>query len=195
MNHSGKSTTVVDTIRARRSVRSYTPKKLARVTINTLLAAAVRAPTAVHEEPWAFVIVQDRAVLKRLSDRAKPLFVEEVHRAHLDRGGHTLERFASPDFNIFYDAGTLIIIGAQTSGPFVEADCWLAAENLMLEACSLGLGACVIGSSLVALNLPEVKAALGLPIEFTAIAPIVVGVPRGETAITSRNEPRILAWR
>jgi len=39
-----------------------------------------------------------------------------------------------------------------------------------------------------------VKAELGVPVEFTAIA-IVVGAPRGETPMISRNEPRILAWR
>ena len=58
------------------------------------------------------MIVQDGFKLKRLSDRAKPLFVQEVHRAQLDRG-HALDVFASPDFNIFYDAGTLIVIGTQ----------------------------------------------------------------------------------
>ena len=166
MTHSETSMTVLDAIRARRSVRSYAPEKVERAPINTLLAAAVRAPTAVHKEPWAFVILQDRDMLKRLSDRAKPLFVEEVHRAQLDRGGHALDIFASPDFNIFYDAGTLIIIGAQANGPL-----------------------------LAALNLPDVKAELGIPVEFTAVAPIVVGVPRGETPATPRKEPRILAWR
>lgn len=65
----------------------------------------------------------------------------------------------------------------------------------MLAACSLALGTCVIGSSLPALNLPDVKAELGIPVEFIAIAPIVVGVPHGETAMTSRMGPRILAWR
>ena len=99
--------TLAEAIDARRSVRSYAPGTLDRATVLALLAAAVRAPTAVHEEPWAFVIIQDRQALKRLSDRAKPLFLDEVHRAHLDRGGHALDIFALPDFNIFHDAGTL----------------------------------------------------------------------------------------
>lgn len=195
MTHFKTSMTVSDAIWARRSVRSYAPEKLPRATIDALLVSAVRAPTAVHGEPWVFVIVQDGLKLKRLSDRAKPLFVHEVQRAQLDRGGHALDIFTSPDFNIFYDAGTLIVIGAQVNGPFAVADCWLAAENLMLAACSLGLGTCVIGSSLAALNLTDVKIELGIPTDFTAIAPIVVGVPRGETAATSRKEPRVLGWR
>ena len=47
-------------------------------TIRTLLDAAVWAPTAVHEEPWAFVVVQDIAVLKSLSDRAKTIFAADA---------------------------------------------------------------------------------------------------------------------
>jgi nitroreductase len=186
---------IMDAIYDRRSVRSYSPERLDQATIRTLLAAAVRAPTAVHAEPWAFAILQDTSTLKRLSDLAKPLFLEEVHRAHLDRGGHALDIFASPDFNIFYNAGTLIIICGKPMGPFVAADCWLAAENLMLAACSMGLGTCVIGSALPALNLPEIKAELGIPPDLTAIAPIIVGVPSGETPHTARKEPEVLFWK
>jgi len=186
---------IMDAINHRRSVRSYLPQKLDRGIIRTLLAAAVRAPTAVHEEPWAFVILQDANALKRLSDRAKPLFVEEAHRAHLDRGGHALDIFRSPDFNIFYNASTLIIICGKLIGPFVIADCWLAAENLMLAACSMGLGTCVIGSALPALNTPDVKAEIGIPAEFSAVVPIIVGVPSDETPLTPRKEPRVLSWK
>ena len=60
--------------------------------------------------------MQDTAALKRLSDRAKPLFIHEAHRAHLDRGGHLLDVFASPEFDVFYNAGTLIVICAKPLG-------------------------------------------------------------------------------
>jgi len=93
--------------------------------------------------------------LKCPSDRAKPLFVDEVQRAHLDRGGHALDIFASPEFNIFYDASTLIVICGKAEGPFVVADCWLVAENLMLAACAMGLGTCVGGPSAGARSRPS----------------------------------------
>jgi nitroreductase len=188
------SMSVLDAIQGRRSVRSYLPERVDRATVLALLQAAVRAPTAVHAEPWAFVVVQDTTALKRLSDRAKPLFLEEAHRAHLDPGGHMLDVFASQEFNIFYDAGTLVVICAKPMGPFVAADCWLAAENLMLAACAMGLGTCVIGSAVPALNTPAVKAELGIPAEYSAVAPIIVGRPSGETRPTARREPEILAW-
>lgn len=185
---------IFETILARRSIRAYAQDEVERNAVQTLLEAAVRAPTAMHEEPWAFVVVQNKQLLKQLSDRAKPLFIERLHRSH-QTGGHSLDTFSNPDFSFFHDAGTLVVICAQASGPFVEADCWLAAENMMLAACAIGLGSCVIGSAVAALNTPEVKAELGIPAEFNAVAPIIVGVPRGETAATSRKEPLILAWK
>ncbi|HET6464026.1 MAG TPA: nitroreductase family protein [Nitrospiria bacterium] len=186
---------IMDAINTRHSVRDYSPRRLDRAAVRALLTAAVRAPTAVHEEPWAFVIIQDSSALKLISDRAKPLFAEEAHRAHLDRGGHALEIFGRPDFNLFYNAGTLIVIGATTTGPFIAADCWLAAENLMLAACSMGFGSCVIGSALPALNNPAVKTEIGIPAGFTAVSPIIVGHPNGETPPTARKEPKILTWK
>jgi len=186
---------IMDAIHERRSVRSYSPRQLDPTTVRTLLEAAVWAPTAVHEEPWAFVIVQDTGVLKSLSDRAKKIFTAEAEHAHPDQARHLLDILANPDFNIFYDAGTLIIICARPKGAFVTADCWLAAENLMLAARAMGLGSCVIGFAVPALNAPEIKAELGIPAECSAIAPIIVGVPSGETPRTTRKQPEILAWK
>jgi nitroreductase len=198
MSQSGKKlhdASVFEAIMARRSVRAYAPHVLDLATIETLLDAAVRAPTAMHEEPWAFVIVQDGKLLRQLSDRAKPLFVEEVRHRNAHGANHSFEHFTRPDFDIFYGAGTLIIICAKPSSPFVTADCWLAAENLMLAACALGLGSCVIGSAVAALNIHKVKSELGIPDEFSAIAPIVVGVPSGETPVSARKLPLVLAHK
>ena len=184
-----------ETILARRSVRSYQPDVLEHNTIQTLLEAAVRAPTAMHEEPWAFVVVQDHALLQRLSDLAKPLFVEEARHRKAHGHSHSFDHFTRPDFNIFHGADTLIIICAKPTSQFVAADCWLAAENLMLAATAVGLGSCVIGSAVAALNIHKVKAELGIPDDYSAIAPVVVGVPSGETTTTSRKEPKILFWK
>jgi nitroreductase len=185
---------VFETILARRSVRSYREGALERKVVLTLLEAAVRAPTAVHAEPWAFVIVQDRQLLHDLSERAKPLFGEELRRVGAGHGGRSFDVQNQPDVSLFYDAGTLIVICASPLSPFVAADCWLAAENLMLAACALGLGSCVIGSALPALGVPEIKAQLGIPDDYEAVAPIIVGQPRGWTPPTSRREPLVLAW-
>ncbi len=193
MQHSGKS--ILKTLYARHSVRTYAPTPLDSTTVQTLLDAAVHAPTAMHEEPWAFVVVQDQALLQRLSDLAKPLFVEEVRHRNAQGAGHSFDHFTRPDFNIFHGANTLIIICAKPLGPFVAADCWLAAENLMLAASAVGLGSCVIGSAVAAINIHKVKTELGIPNEYSAIAPIIVGVPSGDTPASARKEPLILSWK
>lgn len=195
MNEAASAKALHEVIFGRRSVRAYTGHKLDEATVRQLLAAAVRAPTAIHEEPWRFVIVQDDATLKRLSDRAKVLFAEQVKRLHLHRSGHDLDAFSRPEFNVFYDAGTLVIICGRTANPFIAADCWLAAENLMLTAHAMGLGSCVIGSAVAALNAPDVKVELSVPEDHTAVAPIIVGTPADRGPPTARKPAEILAWR
>lgn len=186
---------IFESILARRSVRSYTAQTLDDDTIQTLLEAAVHAPTAMHEEPWAFVVVQNRQLLKQLSDRAKPLFIEEARHRNAHGVKHSFEHFTRADFDIFYGASTLILVCAKQVSPFVVADCWLATENLMLAAGALGLGSCVIGSAVAALNIFKVKTDLGIPHEYAVIAPIIVGVPAGDTPPTSRKGPQILSWK
>ncbi len=194
--------TVLQAIHQRRAVRAYRPEPLAEVTIRTLLEAAVQAPTAMHLEPWAFVVIQDRRLLKRYSDQAKVLLTQEAHahRGLLRAPGassseeHLASMLADPDFNIFYDAGTLILVCARPMGSFVTADCWLAAENLMLAACALELGTCCIGLAVPLFNAPDVKRELGIPADVTAVAPIIVGVPAGPTPAVPRKPPEILHW-
>jgi nitroreductase len=193
---------VLQAIHGRRAVRSYLPTPIDDSTVRALLDAAVQAPTAMHMEPWAFAVIQDRALLRQLSERAKALLADEAirHRELLRAPGlsrseeHLARMLADPAFNIFYDAGTLIVICARPRGSFVTADCWLAAENLMLAAYGLGLGSCVIGFAVPLLNTPEIKRELKLPPDVLAVAPIIVGVPAGTTPAVPRKAPEILCW-
>jgi nitroreductase len=192
----------LETIYQRRAVRSYKPDKLEESTVRRLLAAAVQAPTAMHLEPWAFVVIQDRTLLARLSDKAKVLAQAEIEARHHDllkapgvsAASDHLTLLTNPQFNIFYDAGTLIVICGKPLGRFVTADCWLAAENLMLAASATGLGTCCIGFAIPALNAAEVKRELGIPADVTAVAAIIVGVPKGDTPAVSRKAPEVLRW-
>lgn len=195
MTHLATGLSAIDAIRQRTSVRSYAPDKIDRAVINTLLAAAIRAPTAIHEEPWAFAVIQDKSLLKRLSDEAKPLFLPEIERSHSPRARHLLSEFANPAFNIFHNANTLIVIYGNSSGHFSIPDCWLAAENLMIAACAMGLGTCVIGSAVSGLNSKPVREELNTPDDMHAIAPIVVGVPLEKSMPGPRKEARVLFWK
>ena len=194
--------TVTDAIARRRSIRSYTTEPIAESTVRALVHAAVHAPTAMHNEPWLFAIVQDPVALRRYSDVAKATLIEEAHvyqnlhyPALKSKNGDFLKALQRPDFNIFYDAGTLIVICAAISNAFTTADCWLAAENLMLAAVGMGLGTCCVGSALPALNAQTVKTELGIPSDVSAIAAIVVGVPAEAPLPSGRKVPTFLGWK
>ncbi len=183
----------LETILDRRSVRSYADKKVEKDLIEALLTYAVRAPTAMHQEPCAFAVIQDQNLLREISDLAKPQFEKILHAPGHSKT-HATHDFSDPNFNIFYGADTLIVITAKLPGHFLDADCWLAAENLMLAATGMGLGTCVIGSALMALNGPDMKSRLNIPDEYSAVAPIIVGYPSGITAPSSRKNPVVLSW-
>ena len=76
----------------------------------------------------------------------------------------------------------------------MTADCWLAAENLMLAAYALELGSCCIGLAVPVFNDAGVKVELGIPADVVAVAPIIVGVPTGATPAVSRKPTDILHW-
>ena len=194
--------TVLDAIEHRRSIRSYAGVMLDVSTVLALLRAAVRAPTAMHNEPWMFVVVQDRGALKRYSDAAKTALLDEAEHyqglhypALASKDSNFLKALGDPNFNIFYNAGTLVLICARLTNLFVAPDCWLAAENLMLAAVGMKLGTCCVGSALPAMNSAAIKAELGIPADVAAVAAIIVGVPAEHLRPTGRKVPSILTWK
>jgi nitroreductase len=183
---------LAEAISARRSVRSYTSRRVAEDTVHALLRAAVQAPSAMNAQPCVFAIVQNAEQLARWSDRAKSLLLKLISTDPKTR--HYADRLRDPNFNIFYDASTLIVIGVKERGPFTDADCWLAAENLMLAACDAGLGTCCIGFALPLLNTPEAKSEMALPEEGAAVAAIIMGYPEAVPPAVARKAPQIVSW-
>lgn len=193
----GTSMSILDAIYSRRSIRAYAPRPIDRETVRVLLTAAVQAPTATQEEAWLFAVVQDRAVLSRWSAKAKSMMRGDAEHAQLlrNRTASATELLADPGFNVFFDAGTLIVIAAKTKRPFAIIDCWLAAQNLMLAAAGMGLGTCCVAAAAPALNTPEIKAELSLPAGAVAVVPIVVGQPSQLVPPVRRKPPAIIHWR
>jgi nitroreductase len=52
-----------EAIHGRRAVRDYTDQPADKAAVTTLIEAAIRAPSAINQQPWAFVVVQDKALL------------------------------------------------------------------------------------------------------------------------------------
>jgi nitroreductase len=180
---------LVKAIASRRSVREYTAQTVDEQDIRGLIDAAVQAPSAVNQQPWTFTVVRDQSKLDRISHDAKIQMLATMPAGvHSD---HFRSLLSDPNFEIFYHAPVLIVISAIAQERWIVEDCSLAAENLMLAACDIGLGTCWIGFAQSFLNTPEGKSVLGLPAAWVPIAPIIVGHPKTPAPPVSRKQPEI----
>jgi nitroreductase len=183
---------LIEAIYQRRAVRSYTDQPVAKTTVLELLQAAIQAPSAVNQQPWAFAVIFGKKRLDEYSERAKRhMFATLPQSLALHRRA---DQLASPDYNVFHHAGTLIVIYAKQAAHAPNEDCCLAAQNLMLAAHGMGLGSCPIGFVRPWLDLKEVKYEMGVPLHYAAVMPLVIGWPAGKAETPARMEPEIASW-
>ena len=178
---------VLDAIHERRATRAYTFRALSDAAVRELLEAATWAPSASNLQPWSFAVIQDRALLAEISAAAKKQLADDPH-------WRTQLPLADPAFDIFYGAGTLIVICAQAGGFAPAGDCYLAGQNLMLAAWSLGLATCPVGLACDVLQSADMKRRLQIPAELTPVLPIIAGYGSAVMPRTERRPPRIHSW-
>ncbi|MBL9214995.1 MAG: nitroreductase [Opitutaceae bacterium] len=184
---------VLTAIYQRRSIRHFTDAPVPASLVHELIRAATQAPSAVNQQPWVFGVIRGRRRLDGYSERAKAHLLAILPQAlSLHRRADTL---ASHEYNVFHHAGTLVFIAARPAPHHPEEDCCLAAQNLMLAAHALGLGTCPIGFARPWLNLPAVKAELGIPGSCHVVMPLAVGWPAGQSAPVPREPPEIVCWQ
>lgn len=180
----------LEAIGTRRSVRDYLPDAISDETIEQLIEAAIRAPSALNRQPWSFTVLRDQTLLDRISEGAK----DYMRGARpLELPDHLFEKLADPSFHIFNHAPVLIIIAGNIQAPWICEDCSLAAANLMLAAHASELGACWIGLCQLFLATPEGRRMVSLSDQEIPVAPIIIGNPRTEPQLTRRNPP-VVRW-
>jgi len=180
---------IKEAIEGRRSVREYEPEAIDESVIRRLIAAAVKAPNAVNQQPWTFTVVRDQDLLERISRKAKAyVLATSAHNAHV---GDFRALLTDPKFHIFYRAPVLIVISAAAHGPWIVEDCALAAQNLMLSAFAEHSGTCWIGFAQTYLSTPKGKSVLGVPEQWVPVAPIIVGKPEVWPPSVPRKETEI----
>ena len=181
-------------IYSRRSIRNYTSEIIDSELIELLLNAAIQAPTAMNEEPCAFVVIQDTKILKSLSDDIKAAILMQMESGN-SVSKHILQSATDQEFNAFYNASTLILICSQFSNKFTVADCWLATENLLLTVAANQLGGCVIGLSIDTANTTKWKNLLNIPTGTEVISAVIIGIPNEIPPVSTRKQVKILSWK
>ncbi len=186
---------VFKNILARRSIRDFLPESVPDHVIRELIAAGTYAPSAVNKQPWRFLVIKNRELMNRLSDKAKELWIALDASASNPEIIKLANMVSRPGYNIFYNAPLLIMIFAHPDAFSPQIDCALAAENMMLAARSLGIGSCWIGLASPLAEVPAVMNELGVPAEYRLVGSLIFGLPaKLNQKAPKRDGDVILNW-
>ncbi|MDE6394313.1 MAG: nitroreductase family protein [Duncaniella sp.] len=168
------SNAALECILTRTSVRQYAPDRtISRDTVETLLRAAMSAPTAVNKQPWAFVAIDDRAQLDSLTSVLP--YARMLSQAPL----------------AIVVCGDLskAIESENADGGFWIQDVSAATENLLLAAHALGLGAVWTGVYPDSERVNGVREQLGMPDNIIPLAVVPIGYPTGPQTPKDKWKP------
>jgi len=175
----------------RRSIRRYQDRLVSVHLVQKMIHESTLAPSAGNGQPWRFVLVNDKEMIKRISDESKRNILARI-AADPDDYAKKYERMLQKDsFNVFYNAPCLVMILGQSGLKNVHVDCALAASYFMMAATSRGLGTCWINLGAEIYD-PEMREELGIPDDCTIVAPIILGYPARIPPAPKRKEPEIL---
>jgi nitroreductase len=161
----------IDAILTRRSIRKYKKKTISNEILQNLVRAACQAPSAGNQQPWHFIILDDRKILNVIDTfHPSAKILKEADKAILVCGDLDLEKFKG----------------------YWMIDCAAAAENILLAAHSQGLGACWLGIYPREGRVAGMRKLLRLPTHIIPFALISLGYPAEiKTAEDRYNKTRI----
>jgi len=152
----------------RRSIRKFSSRAVEKESLDHLVEAAMFAPSAGNQQPWQFVVVNDRQVLDEL----------------IASGPYT---------SALKTAQAAIIVCCDmervTREGFWIQDCSLASHNILLEAFNLGLGTVWIGCYPREDRMENVSQTLHLPVYAVPLNIIAIGYPDEQKERPDRNDP------
>ena len=159
---------VYDNIMSRVSVREFTGGKISADQIDTLLRAAMAAPSAINKQPWAFIVVTEDSLIARLGE-ALPY-----------------SRCSNHPGCAIIPCGDLSKAIEGELGAFWINDVSAATENLLLAAHSMGLGAVWTGLHPDMQRVKTVQEMLGLPEHIIPLCIVPIGIPAEQPAVKDK---------
>ena len=170
----GGSASALDVIMTRTSIRAFTGEPVSKDQLEIILKAGMAAPTGMNAQPWRFVVLTDQ-------DKIKEIFGT----------GFRSEMYTT--------AGAVIVVcgEAETDGRpnmFWYEDCSAAAENILLAAHALGLGAVWTAGYPAVDRTAPVSEALGIPSNVLPLCVIPMGVPAENPEPKDKWKPENIHW-
>jgi nitroreductase len=178
-------------LKVRRAVREFEDREVPLSLIREILADSCEAPSGGNNQPWSFIVITSREVMKRISDESKGNILSLIEA---DPGSPLVKYkpiLEMTEFDVFYGAPALVYIAGPKAVRSATVDCALAAGYFMLSAADRGLGTCWIdlGSAVTSSGL---RGEIGLPDDHAIVATLALGYPKRVPGRPPRNEPSIL---
>ena len=148
-------------IRTRRTTRAFLPTDVPQQTIRNILEAGRLTPSARNLQPWHFVAIQDRNMLKQLGA--------------LCTSGRFIEQ-----------ASYAVAVVTDPANTWHEIDGARAVQSMELAGWNEGVGTCWIGN----MNRDRIKELLGIPKSLHLLTLLPFGYPAQADAPRRRTKKR-----
>ena len=185
---------IIEIIKSRRCVREYKEDQIPDADIEFLIDCAGYAPSGLNMQPWGFLVIKNRDVIRRLSETCKKSMIPMLEG--LKQTSKSAEDYLAflktEGSDMFYGAPLLVIIFGNRKAPTAVYDCAMAAQTMMLAAQSIDIGSCWIGAAQKALMDEKLLKELDAPEGYIIVAPLIFGYPKGKTEIPERIKPQVV---
>ena len=170
-------------------ITRYKADPVPKATLARLIEAATKAPSGGNQQPWEFIAITDRDLVRQVGELYRDAWLEAVgatpapNETRVYRAARYLAHHIA-------EAPALILVCADHtvgSAPYTPGEpivrgrygssIWLAAQNLFLAARALGLGTRLTTAHLR--REAEIKRLLAIPEHIETMALIPVGYPQG----------------
>lgn len=147
---------IQETLLNRRSIRKYKDQKISSQDINTMLKAAMYAPSAMNTQAWHFIVIEDKNILlNTLQSIPYAEMLKQSTAAILVCGDSSIEKNES----------------------WLLQNCSAVTQNILLSAFGLGIGSCWIGIQGMDEIVRNIKHQFKLPENIVPVSLISLGYP------------------
>jgi len=166
---------LIEIIQKRRSVRNFKDKTIDKDIIISIVEAARLSPSACNAQPWRFVAVTEKFLIKDIVNEGL--------------GGVVPNKWVASAPVVIVGCAKLNLlthyIGESIKGiHYHQIDLGIAMEHMVLRATEMGLGTCWIGW----FKEKKIKKVLHIPKDWKIISLIALGYPQEEG---SSHTPRL----